>query len=119
MALKPGTRLGPYEILEPLGGLYSRPVPGSVPLFLLRAGRTGPLVLTPDPYRLCAGSAPGGALRPYDGKTTYVRLLGFAVPPAVTDRDTHSYVRLADIAPDRTFYRPEDVRQGLLIRALK
>jgi len=76
--------------------LWARPVQGSSPLFLLRDTRTGKDVVTSDPYALASTAPydnpyPEGhpkharyanreVLRPYDGRTEFVALLGYALP---------------------------------------
>lgn len=70
--------------------LSAWPVVGSRPLFLVRQNKTGKTFVTDDLYRFASrddfskyhpdyrGSDP--VLRPYDGNTEYLKLLGFAGP---------------------------------------
>ena len=74
---------------------WAWPVAGATPLFLLREAATGKLCITDDPYRFASSEPfdnPNGAghpeheryaglriLRPYDGRTEYLGLLGYGL----------------------------------------
>ena len=75
--------------------VYSKPVPGGKPLFLLEEAKTGRRVVTTDPYRLCSTSPYANALSPNhpmhgyferakyrnvsDGRTKWRGLLGYGL----------------------------------------
>jgi hypothetical protein len=60
-------------------------VPGAQPLFLLRNRQTGVYRLTHDPYAV--------SFNPTDGRTEYIDILGWALPPAsANDQCLHSSI---------------------------
>jgi hypothetical protein len=108
--------------------LWGRPVPGSTPIFLLRDTTTRRLLVTHDPYQL-ASTAPfenpypeGHAkhdryanrrvLRPYDGRTEYVALLGFGLREGAP---SDTLIRLADVVTDRTLFPTPTPEHGKLL----
>jgi len=93
---------------------YAWPAEGTVPLFLLRETATGRLWVTDDPYRFASTEPfenpypPGSekhapheglkVLRPYDGRTDYLALLGYGVrEEEAKEGRPHATARLARV----------------------
>ena len=100
---------------------YAQPVAGSLPLFLMQDTTSGKLLTSTDPYILCSAPPPAGdssILRPYDGRTKYLGLLGFVMPAERANAKKFTYVNLADVAADRSFYpTDDDLHRKLKVRA--
>jgi len=115
---------------RPLFRAYAWPAEGTVPLFLLRETATGRLCLTDDPYRFASAEpaenphssrrpsrAAHGALRvlrPYDGRTEYLGLLGYAVRAGGDgDRGPHPTVPLAQVLEEAGLGERVEAGKGL------
>jgi len=118
---------------KPLFLTWAWPVPGSVPLFLLRDTARDRLLITHDPYQLASTAPyenpypPGHAkharyarrrvLKPYDGATDYLGLLGYALVAGRARGVEASHRRLADVVTDRTLFpTPTPMHGKLLVR---
>lgn len=92
--------------------VYATPVKGSYPLFLLRNTETLEYWLTTDPYAICdkqpfSNPYPSNhpkheeynnkvIYQPYDGKTEWVKLLGYVITTDMRD-ETEQYVSLSEL----------------------
>jgi len=111
---------------------YAWPAEGTVPLFLLRETATGRLCVTDDPYRFAStepfenpyppdhpkhGRGEGlQVLRPYDGRTAYLGLLGYGVrTEAAKERGPHATVGLADVLKEAGLNATVEAGDGLRV----
>jgi len=107
------------------------PAEGTRPLFLLRQAATGRLCVTDDPYRF-ASTAPFEnpypkdhpkhgrheglrVLRPYDGKTEYLGLVGFGLRRAGPAAQEDASVPLADILEEAGLADTLEAADGILV----
>jgi len=110
---------------------YAWPADGTRPLFLLRETATGRLCVTDDPYRF-ASSAPLEnpypadhpehkrceglrVLRPYDGRTEYLGLIGYGVRRTEGAGGSGSYVPLGKILDEAGLAEKVEAAEGLLV----
>lgn len=111
--------------------VYAWPAEGTRPLFLLRATATGRLCVTDDPYRFASTSPlenPYPAdhpkheryeglrvLRPYDGKTAYLGLLGYGVREGDKGGEGGAHVPLAKVLNDAGLAGQVEAAEGLAV----
>ena len=92
---------------EPLCYIYAQPAQGTRPLYLLHDTQEDRYVVTTDPYLLASAVKSSyndmPAYRPYDGRTEYIKLLGFVSTSQRTDGSLQ-YKTLADIVPDKSYF---------------
>jgi len=110
---------------------YAWPADGTRPLLLLRQTATGRLCVTDDPYRF-ASTAPFEnpypanhpkherfeglrVLRPYDGKTEYLGLLGYGLRRKGPGGEGGRYVPLAKILAQAGLAGNVEVAEGIMV----
>jgi len=102
----------PSEGAKPAFYTYAVPVEGAQPLFLMKETATGKFVVSTDPYALCGKKPfvnpfpPGNPkhntyqnrviYQPYDGKTEWIGLLGYAIPKEKIS-DVSKYISLSAV----------------------
>lgn len=67
---------------------YVHPINKAQPIFVLKNNNTNDIIYTDNPYELSS--------KPYDGKTTYKQLIGWAIPSAQKN-DCYTYKKLTDL----------------------
>lgn len=82
---------------------FAQPVTNSVPLILMQNTVTGQYFVSSDPYAECASHLTypsNGSLPIYEpnlGQTTWLGMLGYALPLSTLNGDTQGYESLADL----------------------
>jgi len=111
--------------------VYAWPAEGTRPLFLLRETATGRRCVTDDPYRF-ASTAPFNnpypkdhpkhddhenlrVLRPYDGKTAYLGLLGYGLRQGGAGDTKRSHVQLAKVLQQAGLAGDVEAAEGLRV----
>ena len=111
--------------------VYAWPAGGTRPLFLLRETATGRLCVTDDPYRFAStapleNSYPAGhpkhekyeglrVLRPYDGRTEYLRLLGYGIRRKEEAGQDDPHVPLATILKQAGLAGSIEAAEGIAV----
>lgn len=96
---------------DPAMYVYAYPVKNSLPLYLIRNRTSNRLHVTSDPYMLMERvtlendyqSPKRTGVRPYDGTTEIVKLLGYVLPESEADTSL-SYRSLSSVLTDQTYY---------------
>lgn len=108
---------------SPVCYVYPIPVKNSLPLMLLKNNDTGEYFLTTDPYAACGKLSftnpypPGHSkyntyqnrhiYQVYDGKTTWVSLLGFVMPTVLPSTPLNGYQLLSNVIGSIPFVEGE------------
>jgi len=96
---------------------FAQPIPGSVPLFVLREARSGELRLSTDPCELCTTVLLGSDLaqEPYDGVLQYAGFLGYVVQRQPGRRGPLRFEKLADRIRDRSYFPASGANRELSV----
>jgi len=120
---------------SPVCRAYAWPVPGSLPLFVIKDNPSGRYFITTDPYTECQREPfknpfPAGdplhkkyanrtVYRPYTRKTDWIELLGFVMPKAKADTASLASVPLSTVPGIAKAFRPGERAEASAIMVRK